>query len=93
MSFEKFVSDHAIAISLAFLATLFLVAAFLLVAPARSQQIEIGPGGIAVSPNRERGWGGECAELRRACEYKMERGEEGQGNCRRYRRFCQWNHY
>jgi hypothetical protein len=46
MSFEKFVADHAVAISLAFLATIFLVAAFLLVAPARSQSIEVGPGGI-----------------------------------------------
>jgi hypothetical protein len=91
MNFEKYVADHAVAISLAFLATLFIIAAFLVAAPARSQSIEIGPGGIAVSPQRERGWGGQCEELRIACEYKMERGEEGQGNCRRYRRFCQWS--
>ena len=29
-----------------------------------------------------------CARLRRACEYKEERGEQGEGNCRRYRREC-----
>jgi hypothetical protein len=26
--------------------------------------------------------------LRRACEFKNERGEAGEGNCRRYRREC-----
>jgi hypothetical protein len=29
-----------------------------------------------------------CARLRRACEFKHERGEVGEGNCRRYRREC-----
>lgn len=29
-----------------------------------------------------------CRRLRRACEFKHERGEEGEGNCRRYRREC-----
>ena len=29
-----------------------------------------------------------CRRLRRACEYKDERGETGEGNCRRYRREC-----
>jgi hypothetical protein len=29
-----------------------------------------------------------CARLRHACESKYERGEEGEGNCRRYRREC-----
>ena len=29
-----------------------------------------------------------CRRLRRACEYKNERGEAGEGNCRRYRREC-----
>jgi uncharacterized low-complexity protein len=32
--------------------------------------------------------GGYCARLRRACEYKHERGEVGEGNCRRYRSEC-----
>ena len=29
-----------------------------------------------------------CRRLRRACEFKEERGERGEGNCRRYRREC-----
>jgi hypothetical protein len=29
-----------------------------------------------------------CRRLRRACEFKYERGEQGEGNCRRYRREC-----
>jgi hypothetical protein len=29
-----------------------------------------------------------CRRLRRACEFKHERGEAGEGNCRRYRREC-----
>jgi hypothetical protein len=29
-----------------------------------------------------------CRRLRRACENKAERGEMGEGNCRRYRREC-----
>jgi hypothetical protein len=29
-----------------------------------------------------------CRRLRRACTYKYERGEVGEGNCRRYRREC-----
>lgn len=32
-----------------------------------------------------------CARLKRACDYKEERGEEGLGNCRRYRNEC--GHY
>jgi hypothetical protein len=31
---------------------------------------------------------GSCAELRRACLYKRELGERGQGNCSRYRAEC-----
>jgi hypothetical protein len=33
-------------------------------------------------------YGRHCARLRRACEFKHERGEVGEGNCRRYRREC-----
>ena len=32
--------------------------------------------------------GGYCERLRRACVYKHERGEVGEGNCRRYRSEC-----
>lgn len=33
-------------------------------------------------------YGGRCERLRRACEHKDARGEEGEGNCRRYREEC-----
>ena len=33
---------------------------------------------------------GFCRRLRRACEFKHERGEVGEGNCRRYRRECRY---
>lgn len=64
-------------------------------APTFSQGIEFGPGGVRVDPGfhrnypRRYGYGGDCRELRRACLYKEELGEVGQGNCERYRRFCQ----
>lgn len=38
-------------------------------------------------------WGGRCERLRRACIYKEERGEVGEGNCRRYRQECLGNSY
>ena len=34
------------------------------------------------------GGGRYCERLRRACIYKEERGETGEGNCRRYRSEC-----
>ena len=34
------------------------------------------------------GGGGYCERLRRACAYKEQRGEVGEGNCRRYRAEC-----
>ncbi len=30
----------------------------------------------------------DCGELRRACLYRDQLGERGQGNCRTYRRYC-----
>jgi hypothetical protein len=69
-----------------------------------SQQIEFGPGGVRIDGDRDRGEyrprdeyrhregyrhrGGECAQLRWACRHKDELGEEGMGNCRRYRETC-----
>ena len=51
--------------------------------------IEIGPGGVGISNDDEEGASRrECEELRRACLHKEELGEEGQGNCRRYRETC-----
>ncbi len=32
--------------------------------------------------------GGQCRELRLACLHKEELGEQGMGNCRRYRELC-----
>lgn len=64
------------------------VAAILLFpVPAFSQTFEIGPGGVRVDDGRGRG--GQCEELRRACENKERLGERGEGNCRRYRETCQ----
>ncbi len=70
-------------------------ALFAFPAPTFAQGIEIGPGGVRIDPGfhrdypRHYGYGGDCRELRRACLYKEELGEVGQGNCERYRRFCQ----
>ncbi|PWT71905.1 MAG: hypothetical protein C5B60_10250 [Chloroflexi bacterium] len=67
---------------------------------AAAQSIEFGPHGIEIEPfhhgrqhdhpgwGEHHGWGPSCERLRRACEYKEELGEEGMGNCRRYRRMC-----
>lgn len=59
---------------------------------AFAQGIEIGPRGVQVDtyPHyRGRSVARyDCDELRRACLNKQELGEEGAGNCRRYRRYC-----
>ena len=60
-----------------------------------AQGFYIGPGGVRVDDGR-RGYyeerrgssPGMCRDLRRACMYKEELGEQGGGNCRRYRRLC-----
>jgi hypothetical protein len=59
------------------------VAIFVLPISASAQSTEIGPGGVRIG----RG-GGQCEELRRACEMKDQLGERGEGNCRRYREVC-----
>ena len=41
----------------------------------------------AGAPSRRAG--GQCEELRLACENKGRLGEQGEGNCRRYRETCQ----
>ncbi len=58
---------------------------FVIPLPAFSQSIEIGPGGVRVDDGRR---GGQCEELRRACENRDRLGERGEGNCRRYRETC-----
>ena len=57
-------------------------ALFVIPVSAFSQSVEIGPGGVRLR-------GGECEQLRRACENKDMLGERGEGNCRRYRETCQ----
>jgi hypothetical protein len=54
-------------------------------------QFSIGPGGIHVGPRHQHyreGYGADCRDLREACLRKNELGEEGRGNCRRYREIC-----
>ena len=61
-----------------------------------AQRFEVGPGGVRIGPDRRpeegrgevRGRGGLCAELRAACLNRDRLGEQGEGNCRRYRRTC-----
>jgi hypothetical protein len=70
------------------LAFVVAAAAALFVIPTSvfSQSVQVGPGGIRVDDGRSRG--GQCEELRRACENKNRLGEQGEGNCRRYRETC-----
>jgi len=55
-------------------------ALFVIPISAFSQSIEVGPGGVRVYDGRG---GGQCEQLRRACENKDVLGERGEGNCRR----------
>ena len=79
------------------------ILATLLAVPAvpgtvHAQGFYVGPGGVGFDDGRPRrgyyeerrrsGRGEMCRELRRACMYKRELGEEGGGNCSRYRRNC-----
>jgi len=70
-------------------------ALFVIPTAAFSESIYVGPGGIRIGPsyghhryyNRYEG-GGRWGELRAACMQKQELGEQGMGNCRRYRELC-----
>jgi hypothetical protein len=56
-----------------------------------SQSIQVGPGGVRVDDGRDRGRrvrGDMCRQLRAACLNKERLGEQGEGNCRRYRQTC-----
>jgi hypothetical protein len=52
-----------------------------------AQSIEVGPGGVRVEERRQR-QRVNCRELRSACLNKERLGEQGEGNCRRYRSLC-----
>lgn len=72
---------------------LALVAAAFLAFPASgfSQGVEFGPGGVRIESGQHRqgrSVSPNCGELRRACLHKEELGEQGEGNCRRYRQAC-----
>src|SRR5689334_15136175 len=72
---------------------IILGAAFALMAVPDSMAAPLSSGGVSSAVERSaqpiQYWrGGYCARLRRACEFKSERGEVGQGNCRRYREEC-----
>jgi hypothetical protein len=43
---------------------------------------------VIVRERRERLSRSECSDLRRACLNKDKLGEQGEGNCRRYRTLC-----
>jgi hypothetical protein len=45
------------------------------------------PGAETSLVQQTQGWS-FCRRLRRACEFKHERGQAGEGNCARYRRHC-----
>jgi hypothetical protein len=82
------------------LAGVTLGALLMIDAPAFAQGLSIGPGGVRIDDGRryDRGYDSGyrddrrsarmCARLRDACRNKDVYGEEGQGNCRRYRRTC-----
>jgi hypothetical protein len=66
-------------------------ALFALPTSAFSEEIYVGPGGVKVGPGYHRYYNSadrECRELRQACLHKEELGEQGMGNCRRYREIC-----
>jgi hypothetical protein len=69
-------------------------ALFAIPTAAFSEGIYIGPGGVRIGASYghhryyNRYEGGRCAELRQACLHKQELGEQGMGNCERYRANC-----
>lgn len=73
--------------------TLAFLASFSLAASAQVQIVP--PGGVDVNPyGQGRMFGqADCHELRLACLHKEDLGEQGQGNCRRYREMCRTHHY
>ena len=82
------------------LAFVVAVAAFFVIPTSvSSQSIQVGPGGVRVDDGRDDRYrdrdrrgrqarGDVCDELRAACLNKDRLGEQGEGNCRRYRQTC-----
>ena len=78
-----------------YILAVFTAALFALPTSAAFSQVdvEIGPGGVRVGPGYHRHLynrsdEGRCGALRQACVHKGQLGEEGMGNCRRYREMC-----
>jgi hypothetical protein len=71
--------------------TIAAAAALYFPVSAFAQGIHVGPNGVQIDDDRYHEQTGyrECRELRRACMHKEELGEQGEGNCRRYRQLCQ----
>jgi hypothetical protein len=84
MSTERFMASLAGAL-VAGGALLFLIPS---ASAASAGAGAIGGVPAAAGVKVERVQNGSCAELRRACLYKRELGERGQGNCSRYRAAC-----
>jgi hypothetical protein len=67
-------------------------ALFAIPTAAFSENIYVGPGGVRVGPGPHHYYnryeGGRCGELRQACLHKEQLGEQGMGNCQRYRAMC-----
>jgi hypothetical protein len=67
----------------------FVAAWLLLPVMAPAQTIELGPDGFRIRESQQQRRPEGCEELRMACENKGRLGEQGEGNCRRYRETCQ----
>ena len=76
----------------AYILAIATAALFAIPTAAFSEDITIGPGGVRIGPSyghhRLYNQGGGCAELRQACLHKGQLGEQGMGNCQRYRTVC-----
>jgi hypothetical protein len=67
-----------------------VAAIFAFPASVFSQAVEIGPRGVEVEGlyHGRSAARADCRDLRRACLQKEHLGEQGQGNCKRYREMC-----
>lgn len=68
---------------------LFMALGFAIAGQSAASAAPISKVGVGVSQTLTTvQYAGYCEKLRRACVYKDERGEWGQGNCHRYRVEC-----